>query len=432
MANRKKITKETIPVIANLLEMGLPVRIIAQAINMNPATIQKYLPILKKEDSEIVKGSQATQLRMLELYSSWVAQPHDFALITAGTEKDLLAILWKELRLNDFQNFAMGILAAMQITTDLTFDKDIPEQEQKFIKDIYFLNSPAPKLRKIEFAKGTIYSTMRKLHRGEIPFPTQQSFAKRMDCYIAWTEEFITAMKKDAAPFVDQSVRDAVKLQFRELPENKQALLEYCYELQWISIDRTSFDEVSQEVTRTRKWKSLKNLHSRLEKVIFNLSSMSQIIKTYHEQTEFAEQKLEEQRNISAQLDRKNQELKVLITELSPKLSKSIFDNSITDFSTINFEEILSDMRVQLLIKPIIDCDFSVRVYNGLCAAKVYFIFELIEFTTKDLSTFRNFGKKSVIEIEAMLHEKKLRLGAKLLDSEREIFNKICYPKKNI
>ena len=62
----------------------------------------------------------------------------------------------------------------------------------------------------------------------------------------------------------------------------------------------------------------------------------------------------------------------------------------------------------KLLKTPLEDLDLSVRAFNCLKAAKINSLEELVQFDTNDLLKFRNFGKKSLVEIEALLHEKGL------------------------
>ncbi len=65
----------------------------------------------------------------------------------------------------------------------------------------------------------------------------------------------------------------------------------------------------------------------------------------------------------------------------------------------------------KLLKTNLEDMDLSVRAYNCLKAAKINSLEELVSFNTNDLLKFRNFGKKSLVEIEALLIEKGLSFG---------------------
>jgi len=56
----------------------------------------------------------------------------------------------------------------------------------------------------------------------------------------------------------------------------------------------------------------------------------------------------------------------------------------------------------------------SVRAYNCLKAAKINSLSELVSYDTNALIKFRNFGKKSLVEIEELLQDKGLTFGMDL------------------
>ncbi len=92
-----------------------------------------------------------------------------------------------------------------------------------------------------------------------------------------------------------------------------------------------------------------------------------------------------------------------------------ISDENITfDTSENKVDDIVDEHVLQmrkLLKTNLEDLDLSVRAYNCLKAAKINGLEELVKFNTNDLLKFRNFGKKSLVEIEAMLIEKGLSFG---------------------
>ena len=59
----------------------------------------------------------------------------------------------------------------------------------------------------------------------------------------------------------------------------------------------------------------------------------------------------------------------------------------------------------KLLKTPLEDLDLSVRAFNCLKTAKIETLEELVQFDTNDLLKFRNFGRKSLVEIEELLVE---------------------------
>jgi DNA-directed RNA polymerase subunit alpha len=68
----------------------------------------------------------------------------------------------------------------------------------------------------------------------------------------------------------------------------------------------------------------------------------------------------------------------------------------------------------KLLKTSLEDLDLSVRAYNCLKAAKINTLAELVRYDTHELLKFRNFGKKSLVEIEELLQDKGLTFGMDL------------------
>ncbi len=90
-------------------------------------------------------------------------------------------------------------------------------------------------------------------------------------------------------------------------------------------------------------------------------------------------------------------------------------DEKITlDFSDAEgaeeFDEEALHMR-QLLKTKLVDLDLSVRALNCLKSADVETLAELVAFNRNDLLKFRNFGKKSLVELDAKLASLNLSFG---------------------
>jgi len=91
---------------------------------------------------------------------------------------------------------------------------------------------------------------------------------------------------------------------------------------------------------------------------------------------------------------------------------KITFDDATSRQDDIVDEHILH-MR-KLLKTSLEDLDLSVRAYNCLKAAKINSLAEMVKYDTHELLKFRNFGKKSLVEIEELLQEKGLTFGMDL------------------
>lgn len=104
---------------------------------------------------------------------------------------------------------------------------------------------------------------------------------------------------------------------------------------------------------------------------------------------------------------------RILIQHLMLITDENItFDDASSREDNIVDEHILH-MR-KLLKTSLEDLDLSVRAYNCLKAAKINTLAELVKYDTHELLKFRNFGKKSLVEIEELLQDKGLTFGMDL------------------
>ena len=77
---------------------------------------------------------------------------------------------------------------------------------------------------------------------------------------------------------------------------------------------------------------------------------------------------------------------------------------------TEEFDESSLHMR-QLLKTKLVDMDLSVRALNCLKAADIETLGDLVSYNRNDLLKFRNFGKKSLTELEDLVDAKGLNFG---------------------
>jgi len=104
---------------------------------------------------------------------------------------------------------------------------------------------------------------------------------------------------------------------------------------------------------------------------------------------------------------------KILIQHLMLITDENITFDSMDNGSGYIVDEHVLHMR-KVLKTSLEDLDLSVRAYNCLKAAKINSLSELVRYDTNELLKFRNFGKKSLVEIENMIHEKGLTFGMDL------------------
>ena len=101
---------------------------------------------------------------------------------------------------------------------------------------------------------------------------------------------------------------------------------------------------------------------------------------------------------------------KILIYHFMLFSDEKITLDSDEKFANEEFDEEILHMR-QLLKTKLVDLDLSVRALNCLKAAEVETLGDLVKFNKNDLLKFRNFGKKSLTELDELLVSMNLNFG---------------------
>jgi len=101
---------------------------------------------------------------------------------------------------------------------------------------------------------------------------------------------------------------------------------------------------------------------------------------------------------------------KILIYHFMLFSDEKITIDSEDKMSNEEFDEEVLHMR-QLLKTKLVDLDLSVRALNCLKAAEVETLGDLVKFNKSDLLKFRNFGKKSLTELDELLDNMNLSFG---------------------
>lgn len=104
---------------------------------------------------------------------------------------------------------------------------------------------------------------------------------------------------------------------------------------------------------------------------------------------------------------------KILIQHFMLFSDEKITEDIEEKVTTEEFDEDILHMR-QLLKTRLVDMDLSVRALNCLKAADVDTLADLVSYNKNDLLKFRNFGKKSLTELEELVASKQLTFGMNL------------------
>ena len=101
---------------------------------------------------------------------------------------------------------------------------------------------------------------------------------------------------------------------------------------------------------------------------------------------------------------------KILIYHFMLFSDEKITLDSDEKFANEEFDEEILHMR-QMLKTKLVDMDLSVRALNCLKAADVETLGDLVQYNRNDLLKFRNFGKKSLTELDDLLSGMNLNFG---------------------
>jgi DNA-directed RNA polymerase subunit alpha len=101
---------------------------------------------------------------------------------------------------------------------------------------------------------------------------------------------------------------------------------------------------------------------------------------------------------------------KILIYHFMLFSDEKITIDSDEKFANEEFDEEVLHMR-QMLKTKLVDMDLSVRALNCLKAADVETLGDLVQYNRNDLLKFRNFGKKSLTELDDLLQGMNLTFG---------------------
>lgn len=104
---------------------------------------------------------------------------------------------------------------------------------------------------------------------------------------------------------------------------------------------------------------------------------------------------------------------KILIQHLMLVSDENITFNTEDKAQEEVVDEHILHMR-KILKTPLEDLELSVRAYNCLRASQISSFSEVVQYDANELLKFRNFGRKSLVEIEELIIEKGLHFGMDL------------------
>ena len=191
-----------------------------------------------------------------------------------------------------------------------------------------------------------------------------------------------------------------------------------------IKVDYTKKEKVYHSVSVSNKLLTIKQIDERkwYQKYLFNFNWRSMDIAVYLPETDYSDVTIDTNTgnisipkdftfaNMTLESDTGNMTIN---SKASGDIDIKVHTGNVrlTDVDgNEEFDEEILHMR-QLLKTKLVDMDLSVRALNCLKAADVDTLGDLVQYNKTDLLKFRNFGKKSLTELDDLLESLNLSFG---------------------
>ncbi len=422
-------------------------KIISKLLNIAEITIKESLPANYKADMvDFKEGTNEQKLRLLCIYAWLVADEID-CIATLGTPfvSGLKDEIPKYLHFKEWTAFIDGIIYYKNLAECNTFDDAVPEGYRKLIEVFY----PSPKF-KVK-GKDLLDEILVMMHKEEIPFPTEEDvnrIEKFLEPYLLKKletkeddqlhERQIFVPLRQTRHFDKVFVDEIKEIAHEAFPVRTIECFESFFGISSMTIGEVG-DKYDLTVERVKQLKDkavsriFNRIHQRypylidansadyipLAKKLSEISGKLEIEINNHAKYEIdAVQSINMLRSNIVTLSKYIHSIRIekeirkeiqfggekVLTIINEDFSD--FIQSIEEYTDL---ELLKKLRI-----PVEDLEFSVRAYNCLKAAKINNLGDLVQYTFDELTKFRNFGQKSLSEIEQVLHERGLQPGMKV------------------
>ncbi len=420
--NHLKVTSTVKQTMLALLKLKIPAILVAKLLDINLVTLQKHIPQEYKDDGEAFpEKMNERKLSLLYLYAELLADEVGVAAETGIHQiVGLKQLLPAYLRLDLWEQFLAGVISYKNAVECNTFSSDVSEGYRGLIEVLY----PSYKIKLS--AKEVLQKILIAMHREELPYPSTAEIGSARKALMPYVKKEMTGSRNTYFDTTFVSVlhgmlhkmderqmvivgayfdlTDITTVKVGELSEKYQLTLQRIGFIKnkglekiarWLARDfgslpdRTMADYVGMTIAASVVYEKLKKIESATAFEFNTLTRNVMILANY------------------IQADNKDG-LKKDAMEIIGKLLPSSLDER----ANKNFE-----LYKKLQI-PLEDLELSVRAFNCVKAAQINSLADLVLYTQEELLKFRNFGQKSLSEIEQVLYERGLHFGMNVNEIE--------------
>ncbi len=438
MVNIRKITPEKEAFIKHSTRFGVPVSIIAEVCEVNPLTISKHTKSIR---ADLIKefNNNELALEMLKLYAWSIIDPTEFTTALGYTEK-MSRALHKYLKLDNWVAYSKGILNTTTVYKKMVFDDGISDSYKNLIYDTYYdyvkVEEEIEEVNNIEK-----YSFFKELLREMYisgKYPEVDHIRRPEKALQPFLEKVLKKNRMEIGHFIPKEfVEKVIEILPEILSEKEFYIINFYYGLknearETLEVIAEKLD-TSKDMVRQYKEKVLRKL--RKTSKVSALVNWSDATKFSLKQKDQIEQLEAEFLTTKRELEKFKEYGEILASDILntreyriiPEKTKAVllsfrpdsFKNTESKFNGI-MSNALSKTQLESLTTHIKDLSLSERPYNCLKAKGIKYLWQSINYDLIDLLKLRNFGKKSLSELEGIVRSKGFTFGMTFDDMTME------------
>lgn len=416
--NIKKITLEKEAFISHAVRFGVPTSILAEVCEVREHTIYKYTANIRKDLIKEFIGYELL-LEMFKLYAWSITEPIAFNNALGYSEK-MTKALYRYLKLNIWFSYCKGVFNTVALYDKIVFDPEITVKQREFIVFFYGEN-------KTQFSPEKLFQKIIKEMYITSDYPKSKDMINPEKALNHFLEKFLEKERTQVNHFISKDfLSHIISLSSDFLGYNDFLMLDCYYGLSgeesmtYEDISKLpAFRNITPERIKTIKEKTLDRL-KRNHLLFPKIPKWSDCLNVHIEQINNIKQ-LE----LNTSKCKKNQDdlfgqallLAQAVTQyVSPTLITKSLRSAVLTFlpehlDTIDPQIKYDAIQLEALTTSISNLALSVRTYNALNDRGVVFVWQLCSLDISDLLKLRNFGKKSLSEIEEVVRDFRLCFG---------------------
>ena len=426
--SNQKVTPQMLQDTIILLSNSVPLKLIAMACNVHEKSLRDNIPQEKRNDfQDFREGNSEKKIELLKLLA-WVAYNPLECAHMMGTRliMDLKEHLYFYLKIHEWELYLDGALAYKKKVECNHFTDRVDTGYRTLINSLF------PQNEFIGTSREVIESILIQMHAGETPFPVSLNTKDIRDFLNSQIDRLFAPETNSKSYFFDEKfVLFFQQTRLDQFGSREQAILKSAMgipveESQLIPLQDLSSQRIAQlrsEVNnKLEKWKK--------ENIFFFEKTIGDWIEIFEDQSilrgKVSESGVIQELLISALgnitevakskggiLPDEFNEIMGPIRERFPEMRIIIPETQVYDKSKLDLSNI-----------PIENIEFSVRTFNCLKHEGILTLGKIPMITREEYLQFRQFGSKSLTEVEQVL--KKYNLGFGM--SREEVLARIQKP----